>query len=462
MEANTMREVMLVLSMAAAACGTVQAPGRDDSVDPAEPDADGAPVITVERSTVHDERGDMIDFSDGEPLHIHAGPTIDLAVAGCPAVYKYAYLMDDTIPFGVNVTPNPLAWRVKISDMTLETGSASFRVRTDDGTVLGDWLAVPPPDADGISTIELTRSGRAVPVQELGSRTGTFLIEIKARDSIGNETEKIICFDHHPLQAPVSIGAFRPGKLFSVDLVADTPAAFMLNEGGEVEVVWQAITQQTAEATTLTWSATSSNVTFSKSTFDGYVSWEKSEQINCLIGRTDPRCATTWAPPAAAGAQSASGSFTPAISVGVVDAVDGQTIATSPNASITVTLPGRAAGEPPHDYRFVVKSSALTALQPVSLGGAFGEYSLLQSTYTGSAPQDAGVHCVSMVQTGSGPVCQRTSQHYRFSALDQATLNLNVSSQTQQDGSDVAYVPAKELATNFMWSSGNDSLPGGY
>jgi hypothetical protein len=419
------------------------------------------PAVTLAPSTIKDERGDAIDFSKGEPFHTHAGATVDLAGTGCPVVYKYAYLMDATVPYGVNVTPNPLAWHIKVSDMKLAAGTQKFRVRTDDGTVLRDWSAVPAPDANGVSTIELTRKGGAAPIAALGTRTGQFFVDVRARDWSNNETVKSICFDHHPLQAPVAVSAFEHGSLFSINFAADMAAAFLINASGEVDVMSQTITQQTAEPTTVTWSATSSAFSYTKNIFDGYVSETKAEQFYCLNGTTDPKCAVTWTPATAAVHQDVTGSLTPTLSIAVVDVTSGQTIATSTTRSITVTLPARATGQAGRAYRFVVKSAAMTELQPPAIGTALGDYSLLGSSYTGSAAKDAGAHCSSTVQTSWGPMCQQVTYHYRFSALDRVQLSMTLGSRVQQGGIDAAYVsPSVLAATAMSWDSGNDALPG--
>jgi hypothetical protein len=425
---------------------------------------DGAgPAITLAPSTIKDERGDTIDFTKGEPFHTHAGATVDLAAAGCPVVYKYGYLMDAIIPYGVNVTANPLAWHIKVTDMKLAAGSQAFRVRTDDGTVVRDWSAMPAADANGVSTIELTRKGGAAPIAALGTRTGQFFVDVRARDWSNNETVKSICFDHHPLQAPVAVSEFDRGSLFRIDFAADILAKSLINVGGVVDVVSQAIVHETAEPTTLTWSVTSSAFNYSKSMFDGYVSEEKAEQFYCLNGNTDPKCATTWAGVATGGYQNATGTFTPALSIAVVDETAGTTLATSTTASITVTLPARPANAAAHIYRFVLKSSAMTALQPASLGGNYGDYALLGLLYTGAAPQSAGVHCAAMISTSWGPMCQRVAYHYRVSALDRAQLSMTLSSRIQQGGADAPYVSSSVVApTALAWDSGDDDLPGTY
>jgi hypothetical protein len=69
--------------------------------------------VEIVDTTIHDERGDTIDFATGEPNHTHAGAPITLGATGCPAVFKYGYLLDPTRPFGKESTPNPIAWKFR-------------------------------------------------------------------------------------------------------------------------------------------------------------------------------------------------------------------------------------------------------------------------------------------------------------------------------------------------------------
>src|SRR6185503_12714216 len=134
----------------------------------------------------------------------HAGADIDLAGPGCPAIYKYAYLMDATAPmYGSAASPNPLAWKLTIADAKLDPTSKAFRVRTDTNQVVLSWTPTPAPDTAGVHRIELTRAGGAYAIASLGTRTGKFYIDVRARDWNGLETTVSYCFDNHPLAAPV-------------------------------------------------------------------------------------------------------------------------------------------------------------------------------------------------------------------------------------------------------------------
>src|SRR5262249_32377529 len=110
------------------ACGTVNAlPGsNDDSGNGSGSDQGSGSDMEPPHPPaqlyghIHDERGDAIDYSTGEPVHRHDGASIDLS-AGCPAVYKYAYLMDQSDPlFGRQATKNPLAWHVMTDVASLD------------------------------------------------------------------------------------------------------------------------------------------------------------------------------------------------------------------------------------------------------------------------------------------------------------------------------------------------------
>src|SRR5512146_2654888 len=90
--------------------------------------------------------------------------------------------MDASPMYGSATSTNDLAWKFRIDDAKLLAGSQQFRVRTDSGTVLVAWTALPAPDAAGYSTVKLTRNGGAYPVASLGTRTGQFLIDVRATD----------------------------------------------------------------------------------------------------------------------------------------------------------------------------------------------------------------------------------------------------------------------------------------
>jgi hypothetical protein len=478
MEDASMKTFVLSACMFATACATTVEPASvpldSDDDDPAmmpdggmgssdEPDQPTVAPIRLVPSVVRDERGDSIDFTTGQPVHTHNGGAVDLGSPGCPAVYKYSYLMDVDTPYGEARTDNPLAWNIQLASPGL-AGGARFRVRTSTDLVLLDWSVLPPVDTNAMATIELTRAGGQYNVPKLATG-GQFFLDVRVRDATGHETIASWCWDHHPLAAPVEVEPLERGDLFSINLPANTPAAALVSNGS-VGLVSQTITQYVTEPTTVTWSAGTGAITYARSTFDGYVSEEKAESLFCLAGSTDPKCAMTWAGPATAGMVAKSGTVTPSLSIHVIDAATNQTIQTTSatgSPSISVALPARALGQPPRAYRFALRAASIAELSPAAMGTAIGEYSLFGLQYTGEAAQSMGVHCAHAVQTQWGPQCQRVAYHYRFSALDSATLRMSVLARVEQGGIVASYVPAASLASGtVVWESGDDDLPGTY
>ncbi len=468
-----MTKLLLSACLFAPACATTAEPASvpiDDTDDmemgsgsdsgSADPTPTGA-LISLAPSTVRDERGDKIDFTTGEPVHTHAGITIDLGSPGCPSVYKYGYLMDEVVAYGDEKTANPLAWNIQLADPALAAG-ARFRVRAATGQVPLDWSVLPSVDASGMATIELTRDGGEYGVPELGG-AGQFFLDVSVREPDGHETIASYCFDHHPLAPPVEVKPIAKGDLFDINLPANTPAA-MLIDGSKVGLVSQTLFQHVAADTTVTWSADVGTMGYSAWTFDGYVHEYRDDNVLCLNGTTDPKCAMSWSAPPLPGLQGvAAGGMTPALTISVIDVATGKTIQTTSAAgspSISVTLPARTVGQPPHAYRFELRA-ATPAFQPDSLGGAFGDYSLMGLPFAGQAPQQVGISCANSIQTQWGPACKRVAYHYRVSALDRATLQINAVTHVAQSGIVATYVPASALSSGtLVWDSGDDDLPG--
>ena len=197
--------------------------------------------------SVHDERGDTIDFSTGEPVHTHAGPVIDLSTT-CPAVYKYAYLMDESDPmFGRQVQTNPLAWHVTPTLSPLDDSASAYRVRASDDSVLLDWTALAADD-QGVYTVELHRNGTH-PIAALGTTTGQMTVDVRFRDTAGNEMVASACWEHHPLAAPLEVASFAPSDLFQMSLPAHSAISTLMESG--VAVVSAPVIQQVGEPVTI-------------------------------------------------------------------------------------------------------------------------------------------------------------------------------------------------------------------
>jgi hypothetical protein len=156
--------------------------------------------VEIVATTIHDERGDTIDFATGEPIHTHAGAPITLGASGCPAVFKYGYLLDPARPFGKESTPNPIAWKFRRTGGTITT--ADVRVRTADGVKL-DW-APANAGADGSYTVSINRSGPRS-IAELAFKTEQLFIDFRARNGEQHEATVTGCWEQHPLVAPAKI-----------------------------------------------------------------------------------------------------------------------------------------------------------------------------------------------------------------------------------------------------------------
>ena len=197
---------------ALAACGTINPPSGsgDDVGSGSGSDIEEPHPPNTLYGHVRDERGDTIDFSTNEPVHTHAGASIDLST-GCPAVYKYAYLMDDQSPvFGRQTTTNALAWHVMTDVGSLDAGATAYRVRADNGAVLLDWTST-SPDATGLYTVELHRNG-AHGIAALGTQRGKMYVDIRsAPRGLETATRRL---GHHRLAAPLQIEQLQTSGLF--------------------------------------------------------------------------------------------------------------------------------------------------------------------------------------------------------------------------------------------------------
>lgn len=423
------------------------------------------PVISVV-GKVKDERGDQIDFSTGEPVHTHVGTEVDLGASGCPVVYKYAYLMDETVPFGRGTTKNPLAWKFSIADTKLDPSTHQFRVRTDAGATLIDWRALPAPDASGTYTVELTRKGGAFPIALLGTRTGKFFIDVRARDWNQLEAVKSFCWDHHPIAAPVEVQPFQRDELFDISLPDDDASAHVINYEREFGIVHQRLVQHTAEAMTIDWSATFGPINYTRTTFYNWVAdVQPSGSTMCPAGNTKPECRVNWAPSVTGGLDTRSGQILPSLSVVVIDEASKMVVAASSTTSTSITIPARAVGAPPRAYRVIVNSASFSELQPPTYFGSeqFGDFALMGLSYLGWAPMAAGVSCANMQQTAWGPMCSQINYYWRFGALDHARIDFtSITASIKSAGVALSHVGPELSAGVMSWDAGDDDLPGAY
>ena len=176
---------------------------------------DAPPSFAALTTTVRDERGDEIGFVGVTPTHTHSGPPVTLGGAGCPDVYKYAYLLDEAPPpYGGEIgARNPLMWSLQLADAGagVDPAQTFMRVRTagPSGSVLLDWRLVDGTDQGSGARrfdIALYRAG-TVPIPGLATYEGPIEIDLRGRDRFGHEVTGTRCWTHHPLAAPLHVSA---------------------------------------------------------------------------------------------------------------------------------------------------------------------------------------------------------------------------------------------------------------
>jgi hypothetical protein len=181
---------------------------------------DAPPTFAALPSIVKDERADTVGFIGVTPNHTHDGPAVTLGGMGCPDVYKYAYLLDaNPPPFGGEIgSRNPLQWSFQLTDdgVGFDSNTAQVRVRVAGagGAVLLDWTDAPERDTGpGVRRFDVPiyRNG-AHGIAALGVTEGALEIDLRGHDRFGHEVSGTRCWTHHPLGAPVHLGAgFVPG-----------------------------------------------------------------------------------------------------------------------------------------------------------------------------------------------------------------------------------------------------------
>ena len=412
---------MFLVTVGACACGEVN-----------------GPVLSLAASEVHDERGDTIDFSSGQPVHTHGGPLVDLAADGCPSVYKYAYLM--TAGAG-----NPLAWNFIVDGIDRTT--MAYRVRDTGDHVLLDWTK-----ATG-DTISLDRDR----VPALGTYQGPLHLDVRGNEWAGTELSTSVCWDHHPLAAPLQIEPLaQADELAALTLAADAPIS-PLFAAGTTPIAVQRVVQYAAEPVVIDARLTGGALGYAKTVVSGYVPVAAGPALACsMMDCTIP-------PPAPATAMDSAGAFAHAsLKVSIVD--DRGT-----TSSLPFTIPARAGQ--PRVYRVIVELGALAELSPAP-GSDVGEYALGGLVYTGQAPGAPITSCTSVGSKcslgGCIPVCWSSTVFQPIVALDRArvdiapiALDVRVSPSTSVPMNAPTHVPAASFTTPpITWDAGDDDLPG--
>jgi len=442
-----------------------------------------SPTLTVQLvpTTIRDERGDQITFTSGEPVHAHAGPTIALGGASCPAVYKYSYLLGPTAPlFGNETAPNPLAWKFRAAGGTV--AAAEFRVRTATATEL-DWSPATIA-GDGTFTAGVQRSGPRG-VAKLEGASQQFFIDVRVRDHLEREAIATTCWEHHALAAPVSFSGLAANtdsdamKRFT--LAADSPISQLMRAStSSVKVMQGRITHQTAEPVTIHIDVPKPAVAFSKTVVTDWLGENLAGNVPCgnscarldspCVPRpaTDARC-TMAAPPD----DPADPTVTGMLGAGQwsISVVDAQTKQPVPECTATATtvqcaLAGRTAGAPVKDLLIVTRAHELADLEPVPSADAHH----LGLGYTGLATtQYSPEHrCTNMKDSPPNAndevfhTCTSYTTYRKLVMLDRVRLDVTAPVMTVTTGGSAPpyLVNGKVNGTSFVWDSGDDNLPG--
>lgn len=439
--------LMVVLSACTAAVDD-PAGGGGGGDDTGEDGGEGAGNDTVRfrLTTFHDERGDQIDFTSGEPVHTHAGDAIMLGGSDCPDVYKYAYLMDAAAPaFGKETAPNPLAWKIEAR------GDAEYRVRGADDAIVADWA---PVDA---STITLHR--------DLITE-GRYLLDVRVGEAMATT-----CWIHHPLAAPLEVQPVQ-ADIAGMTFAANAPLSPLLGATG-APVFSQRFVHHTSEPVTLTIDLAQPTGAFMRRAVDDFVvsrtgaSGVLCERDSDGFSSGDPLCTNTT-PIADPPDSTTSGVLTTGTwSLAVVDEA---TTAPAANCTIadlraTCELAPRAKTAASQRYRIVASARALTELAP-STQGASAEHVIAGVRFTGRVLETVQ-RCSQFKATTKFGVtivtCETFVEYTHIQALDQARIDFDAVAFAFA-ASPSAALPPSEIAAPalapYTWDTGDADLPG--
>lgn len=410
-----------------------------------------------------DERSDLIDFSTGAPVHTHVGEVVR-ATAGCVDVYKYAYLMDPGAPqFGSEASPNPLLWTFRPTGIGIDAGSAQYRVRRQQGTqgtVLRDWSSLGGITADGTFHVPIFRSG-SDGFPSLGTTAQQVHIDVRFHDWKGVETEASVCWNHHPLAAPIElttpVAASGTGGLPGMTFAANSPISRIANPGGGVPVLQARLRHFAAEEVALSVSRFGSEGTaFSRTVvYDLAAPVEIPVQLVCPEEGCEP---APYQPSAVPSIGVLPGS---SLRVTIVDPITQQPLACDDGPCV---LPART-GAQPIEYTVLVSVANATALRPRE-SVAIGEHAIGSLTMTGEAPmQHTWCSQGRVIQGVNRCVRQTTAQG--VIALDRLRLDVPAISLELRTGlfgqlpDPVLYLPnGRATSQPLVWDAGDDDLPG--
>ena len=416
---------------------------------------------------IKDERGDTIDFSSGEPVHEHAGPSIDLS-SGCPAVYKYAYLTTQQAPvFGREATPNPLAFRVQSDLASTDATASAYRVRTDDGHTLLDWTPM-SPDGNGVYTMTLHRDDNEQ-MQALGNVVQKLHIDARFRDMNGKETTTFGCWEHHPLAAPLQVGQYADGAMFGMSFAANSPISTMLNTADlangstGADVATLPIVQTTSEPSSITIATPKpTGMETETAVLLDIVEAVGVTALNCGPVQFDPGC-NTYTP-----TRTTLGSGGPLDGTWMLRVVDDATntiicSGTGGDLRSSCTIPARATGEAPHGYHAVL-SLASSNLGPVA-SASYGEFTITSSHFTGTPPvayRGCSQFRNRVINGVTYRECVQLTSAAQTTALETAHIDLDAITLSMTSNIGDAVMPAIAPSTLVFaaqsWDAGNAGL----
>jgi hypothetical protein len=444
-----------------------------------------APALALAPSPVADERADDVEFTVDGNRHDHVGAPVDLAAAGCPDVYKHAYLMTTNPQYATEAAPNPLRYLVDASDQAPARPTLRMVVRPRGGGDLGPALPVPAgaPAADDVTrfTVDLLRDA-TVGWPALGSTAGEFELEVIATDWAGRESRATWCWNHHPLPAPLEFGPVGDGAMLGWQLTAPTPTPVSALFGdlgtAGAGVLALPVRNHTVEPVLVEIDlGAPTMVTASSLIRRDWIEIEQSltPHICLRTGSNGVNDTSNWCldTPIADPADSTFGpTLTPSAWKLQATAAAGPhptCEVAPPSTAVRCVLPGRAGGEAARDYTMHL------GLRLGYLGRAFpAEHQLLGLWFTGYLFEPiptVDVRCATFtsqnVQGVLTKTCVDTRYYQRVDALDRVTVSSNALLEfrprvTISDAVEPlvpAYLDAYERV-GFTWDGGDDDLPG--
>ena len=427
-----------------------------DDMGPAGDDGDGGgdgdpgvgnDDIRYRLTSIHDERADQIEFSTGEPVHTHAGPTVKLGGSDCPDVYKHSYLMTRTAPqFGREAAPNPIAWTIEAKS------AAEYRVRTGDDAAVLDWTA-----ADG-DTIELHRDVLT---------SGKYLLDVRVGASVATT-----CFILHPLAAPLEMQPAHPDAagLPSMTFAAASPISRLFT-GESVPVFTQQFAHHTAEPVELVIDVAKPTAMYNRRAVDEYVPQTVQEIVMCSNADGDlgePVCNDTSPIPAGT-AQVGAGPLTSGTwSLQIFDEATNAAAAscTVANLRATCKLAARAATAASQRYRVVLSVTYLPELAPFGTGGTIAEHTFAGQSFTGRLLETLK-RCAEYKEVTKFGVtivsCIKQTHYTRIQAIDTARIAFAPVAFSFASSPTAALAPlqlAPQGVPAYTWDAGDADLPG--